>query len=130
MLLHDARIRSDAGWSVATAAATQRFSNMGVISVAVLLATGVVNTSNTVGIGDALTDTGYGQLLLAKIALFLVMMFIAIFNRHVLAPRLSEPGRMERLQRNSVVEIALGLLIIAIVGALGTMAPTLAMHSH
>lgn len=129
MLLHHAR-SGDAGWSAATAAATQRFSNMGVISVATLLATGAVNTFNTVGIGDALTDTAYGRLLLAKIALFLMMVCIAIFNRHILAPRLTEPGRMARLQRNSIVEIALGVLIIAIVGALGTMSPTLAMHSH
>src|SRR5262249_55813262 len=60
--------------SLATAAeTTRRFSRLGVLSVSVLLATGIVNTYFLVGTVPGLVGTDYGRLLLAKIALFAVM---------------------------------------------------------
>ena len=107
---------------------TRRFSLLGVSLVTTILITGLINTWNLVGSVEALLDTAYGRLLLAKIALFLAMVSIAAVNRFRLSPSLQVPGRLKQLERNSLVEAALGLLIVLIVGALGTMPP--ALHSH
>jgi len=68
----------------------------------------------------ALTVTEYGRLLMLKMALFAAMLLIAGVNRFWLTPRLAlksgiEPRALRRLARNSVIEIALGLAIFAIV---------------
>ena len=57
--------------------ATLRFSMLGVISVGVLLVTGVMNGWVLVGGMPALVGTDYGRLLLVKVALFLAMVAIA-----------------------------------------------------
>ena len=50
--------------------------------------TGSINTWYLAGSIPALTETDYGRLLLLKIALFLVMVAVAAFNRLHLTPRL------------------------------------------
>ena len=108
---------------------TLRFSTLGVIAVGTILATGVFNAWVLVGSVDALIATDYGRLLMVKIGLFAVMVWIATFNRLRLTPRLSSArtavDARRRLQRNCVIEAALGLLILVIVGALGTLPPGL-----
>jgi putative copper resistance protein D len=111
--------------------ATLRFSTLGIVSVATLLATGIVNAWILVGSFHALVGTGYGRLLMLKIAVFAVMLAFAAVNRFWLTPRLATPGgelRLEalrRLTRNSCVEIVLGFTIFAIVAALGTLHPAI-----
>ncbi len=112
--------------------ATLRFSMLGVASVLTLLVSGIVNTWVLSGTLPALLGTDYGRLLLIKIALFGAMVLFAAVNRLVLTPRLSQPlsgplhaDALRQLIRNSLIEIGLGLIIIAIVGALGTMPPGL-----
>ena len=68
--------------------ATMRFSTFGIFSVAALLITGSINTWYEAGSIPALTETDYGRLLLLKIALFLIMVAVAAFNRLHLTPRL------------------------------------------
>ncbi len=113
--------------------ATRRFSVMGMIAVAALLLTGIVNTWYLAGSLPALLGTDYGRWLLLKIALFGAMVATAAVNRHVLTPRLAfEPTdpdwprariAMLTLRRNSLVEAALGLGVIAIVAWLGSAVP-------
>jgi putative copper resistance protein D len=74
--------------------------------------------------------TGYGQLLMLKIAVFAIMLAFAAVNRFWLTPQLAispedgaERKALRQLTRNSVIEIVLGFTIFAIVGALGTMHP-------
>jgi putative copper resistance protein D len=112
--------------------ATLRFSNLGLLSVSALLATGMVNGAILVGSVHALLVTMYGQLLVLKIALFAAMLVIAAVNRFWLLPQLASVPASEReldaarkLTRNCVVEVALGLMIFAIVGALGTIHPAI-----
>ena len=106
-----------------------RFSGMGYVAVAVLLATGFVNGWYLVGTFDALVHTLYGQLLLVKLCLFAGMLGLAITNRFWLVPSLGEGGKADRhrtlvrLRRHVIAEEALGLLIIVIVSALGTIEP-------
>ena len=108
--------------------ATQSFSRMGVAIVVVVFATGIVNAWILVGSLPALIVTSYGRLLMLKIALFAVMLLFAATNRFWLTPRLTFEGEpqlkaLRRLARNSMIEIALALLIFAIVGLLGMLNP-------
>ncbi|MFH7337164.1 copper resistance CopC/CopD family protein [Streptomyces sp. KHY 26] len=63
------------------AAAVRRFSQLAFGSVLVLVATGVYQSWRQLGSWSAFTDTRYGQLLLAKIALVAVMVGIASVSR-------------------------------------------------
>ena len=112
--------------------ATQRFSTLGIASVGTLLVTGIINAWILVGSIHALIVTGYGQLLMLKLVVFAIMLTFAAINRFWLTPRLgfsseNEPQleALRQLTRNSVIEIALGLTIFAIVGVLGTLHPAI-----
>jgi putative copper resistance protein D len=65
-----------------------------------------------------------------KIALFIMMVCIAAVNRQRLTPRLSGEGdrvrAIRQLERNSLIEAGLGLLILGIVAVLGRIPP----HVH
>jgi putative copper resistance protein D len=103
--------------------ATRRFSALGLLSVGTLLATGLVNTWMMADSLASLLATDYGRLLLLKIALFVAMVAIAAVNRVRLTPRLPKTDAIHRLDRNTRVELALGLAIIAAVGVLGVLSP-------
>jgi copper resistance protein D len=111
---------------------TKRFSTLGVISVAVLATTGIVNTWILVGSFHALVTTAYGRLLMLKLVVLAIMLIFAAINRYWLTPRLIFSSVKElpvqalrQLTRNSAIEIALGFAIFAIVGMLGTMHPAI-----
>lgn len=114
-------------------AATLAFSSLGLCCVTALLVSGTVSAWFLVGSVPALVGTLYGQLLLAKIALFLIMVSVAATNRLRLSPRLAvtDHGRKaiesrnaaRRIARNALIEALLGLWVIAIVALLGTQVP-------
>lgn len=62
-------------------AAVRRFSRIAFTSVVVLAVTGLYQAWRQVGSWSALTDTSYGQLLLAKVALIAVLLGAAWFSR-------------------------------------------------
>jgi len=109
----------------AAARATRRFSIVGMASVAALILTGFVNAWFLVGSVPALVGTPYGQLLLAKLALVVLMVSLAAVNRLRLTPRLQAKDRdaRRRLRRNAIVETAAGLGVVVVVGALGVTIP-------
>lgn len=115
------------GWTNLARKATERFSMLGIASVAILSATGVVNAWVLIGSLHALIGTEYGRLLLLKLALFAVMLALAATNRFWLAPRLDFSGdsALRWLTRNSAIEFALGLAVVTIVGMLGTLHPAI-----
>lgn len=127
LLLGAARRRKD--WASFELDAVQRFSNLGIASVATLILSGFVNAWILVGSFRGLVVTGYGQLLMLKLAAFAAMLALAAFNRFALTPRLalaSDDARQDAhraLSRNTLIEIALGLSIFAMVGVLGTLHP-------
>jgi putative copper resistance protein D len=132
LLLALARHNPSLGWASIARDSAERFSVLGIVSVATLFATGIVNAWILVGSFNALFATQYGQLLILKIILFAIMLAFAAVNRLALTPRLAgspEGGAridaLRRLTRNSVVEIALGLTIFAMVGMLGTLHPAI-----
>jgi putative copper resistance protein D len=132
VLLAAVRRHHTATWVSLARDATMRFSMLGVVSVATLLATGIVNAWILVGSFHALLITEYGQILMLKVAVFAAMLVLAAVNRFRLTPRLAVSSgnapRLEvlrQLERNSTIEIALGLAIFAIVGLLGTLHPAI-----
>ena len=114
-------------------AAIERFSTLGIASVAILLLSGIINAAILVGSPRGLVVTEYGRVLLLKLGLFAVMLVFAGINRFRLTPRLASSDNEQRslalrqLTRNSRIEIALGLGILMLVGLLGTLHP--AIHS-
>jgi putative copper resistance protein D len=120
-----------AGFATA-GAAVRRFSMLGIVSVATLLVSGLVNTWVLAGSVPALLKTDYGRLLLFKIALFLIMLLLAAVNRLRLTPRLENSsntelatGPLRQIGRNTLMEAAVGLIVIAVVSVLGTLPPGL-----
>jgi putative copper export protein/mono/diheme cytochrome c family protein/peroxiredoxin len=107
------------------AQATRRFSTLGVVCVGALVLSGLANAWYLVGSVPALVGTGYGRLLLAKLAVFAAMVTLAAVNRLVLTPLLQrhDARALRFLRRNATAEIAAGLVVVAIVGALGTTIP-------
>jgi putative copper resistance protein D len=109
--------------------AVRRFSTLALISVATLILSGFVNAWILVGSFRGLVMTGYGQLLMLKLAVFAVMLVFAAHNRLVLTPRLASlsdqarQGALHALSRNTLIEIACGLSIFAVVGVLGMQHP-------
>lgn len=119
-------------WASLGRDAAVRFSTLGILSVGTLLATGIVNAWILVGSFHALAITEYGRLLMLKIAVFAIMLLLAAANRFWLTPQLAYSSEkatpceaLRQLTRNSVIEIALGFTIFAIVGILGTMHPAI-----
>ncbi|MGY3368804.1 putative copper resistance protein D [Bradyrhizobium sp. GM2.4] len=121
--------RCHRAWASLELDAVRRFSALGIVSVAVLILSGFVNAWILVGSFRGLVVTFYGQLLMLKLAAFAAMLAFAASNRFVLTPWLalaSDKTRQDALRaisRNTLIEIALGLLIFAMVGVLGTLHP-------
>lgn len=126
-VLHRARTDAGPAWLAAASAATRNFSSLGVVAVLTIMVTGVVNTTLQVGSVATLLDTDYGQLVVAKIALFAAIIAIASYNRLRLVPHVETIG-LAGLYRNAIVEVVLGGAIIALVGMLGNMAPSSHFH--
>lgn len=76
--------------------AVRRFSELGVVCVVALFATGLVNSWMLLGGVGALVTSAYGRLLALKIALFATMVGIAAVNRLRLTPRLPVEARCAR----------------------------------
>ena len=104
-------------------ACLRAFSGLGSGLVTVLVATGLVNwiyTADGATLADAL-HSAYGVLLLVKIGLFALMLGLAALNRFVLTPRLAQFPAALRL--SVTVELAVGLVILALVGIIGMIEP-------
>ena len=129
MLLGRARQAADAVWRWFAVGATRRFSWLGIVCVAALIATGIINSWNLLGGPRDLVTTDYGRLLLLKIALFVAMVGIATANRFHFTPLLPDAGALRALKRNSLTETGLGLGVLLFVGALGTLSPSGHAHS-
>jgi putative copper resistance protein D len=116
--LDDPARRSGAG------AALRRFSVLGHFAVGLVVATGVVNTLLIRGLAPLDVRDPYGALLAIKVALVVVMIAVAVHNRYGLVPRLRRrDGSLERLRRNSVIELVLGGAVLALVSVFGLLDP-------
>lgn len=130
------RARSDdpgGVWQTLALAALRRFSSVGIIAVALLMVTGLVSSWSLVGSVDALAGTLYGRLLVFKVAMFLLMVGLAVVNRLYLLPRAlahrAVAGSLKQqfmaLRRNVLMEQILGLLALAAVSVFATLPPAI-----
>ncbi len=121
---------ADSGWTDLAATSARLFSLPGMIAVAVLALSGVGNALWLLDSPRDLVDTTYGRILLAKLCVFALMLMLAAGNRIVFTPAAqssaSQAGRLQALRRlrNSVlVEVALGAIVLVLVGTLGVTPP-------
>ncbi len=104
----------------------ERFAKTGTSLVAILLATGIINTFFIVGWGGMLSfaNTIYGRVLLIKICLFAAMLAAAAANRFSLSARLAASSSFGALRISLGAELILGVGVLAFVSLLGTLDPT------
>lgn len=116
--------------------ALRGFSGIGSAVVAVILATGLVNSWFLVGPDRILSmaNSTYGLLLLLKLGLFVAMLGLAALNRFFLTPALemglahNDPASaIATLRRTVLVETTVGVAITILVGVLGTLAPVISL---
>ncbi len=111
-----------------------RFSKIGYLAVATLIATGLINAWLLVGRVDALLTTPYGRVLLVKLGLFVAMLGFAALNRLQVTPALSrltaadDPRpSLAKLRWHVLAEQGLGVAVLALVSVLGTLASPVSM---
>jgi copper transport protein len=105
----------------------RRFSQVAATCVAVLVATGIVQTVRLVGSPLAMFDADHGQYLALKVAILVAMLGIANVNRRRVDARLHEPSDLPNhlgaLRRAVVAEFAIGLVIIGVTAAMVVSPP-------
>jgi putative copper resistance protein D len=122
--------------AAATAVAVRclvRFSSIGLVAVATLVLTGLINAAFLVGDPEGAWTSDFGRVLLLKVALVVAMIAIAARNRLRWLPDL-DPARkgpktaaaLAAVFRNVVVEQGFALMVVAAAALLGTLAPPLA----
>ncbi len=116
--------------------ALDSFSLIGTAIVALIVASGLVNSYILVGPANVLSlpSTLYGQLLMAKLALFGAMLGLAAANRFRLTPAfyeaIGEHGTMKAialLRKSLIFEAGAGFLILGLVAWFGTLEPPMSM---
>ncbi len=113
--------------------ATHRFSTSSLIAVAFLSATGLTMSFFYLHHAHDLWTSGYGQMLTAKVSIFLGMVAIGAWNLLVLKRKLAREAQRENvgqpapavrsLLRNVFWEIVLGTTVLLIVAMLGITGP-------
>jgi copper transport protein len=121
------------------ATSLQRFSSIAVVSLALLLLTGTINSVIQLGHISDLVETGYGRALLIKLLLILPLLAVGGINAYIYRPRVvllaegagtprqrSEalPALEERLQRTITYELALAVGVLVVVAVLVQLTPT------
>ena len=116
-----------------------QFSLVGTICVLIIAATGLINSQLIVGVDNLGRSLGspYGQLLLAKLALFALMLALAAAHRWRLTPALAaavagadtesvdadpDPA-IAAMRKSLIIEAAAALAILALVAWFGTLEP-------
>ena len=112
------------------------FAFVGTTVVTLLVVTGLINSWFLIGLegaGSILTSL-YGQLLVAKLLLFLVMLGLAAINRYRMTPALEAAiargdhnAAVTGLRSSLAMETGSAVAILALVAWLGTLAPPAAM---
>jgi putative copper resistance protein D len=112
-----------------------RFSLAGSVFVAIIIGSGLINSAFLVGWNVArIVSTRYGQVLIAKLVLFSLMLALAAANRIRHTPALIEAltrggdpaAALLRLRRSVTVETITAVAVIALVSWLGMLEPVTA----
>lgn len=104
--------------------ALRRFSGLGHVAVAAVIASGLVNVALVLGQLPTDISSPYQALLLCKIALVAAMIGLAIANRYLLLPRIGIGGAaLRNLRLCTLTELVLGFCVVALVSLFGTLPP-------
>jgi copper transport protein len=104
------------------ALAIPSFTTIAIISIAVLILSGIYSAWLQVGNLIALRETSYGQVLLIKIALTIPMLALGAYNQRFLGPRMREAARSGvHFGRTIAAEAMLGIGVLFAVGLLTTL---------
>ncbi len=107
--------------------AVRSFSRVAAISVAVLVATGVVQSLRLVGSPANILDADHGRYLLVKLVIFAGMLGLANLNRRRVDARLDDADNLPRhlgTIRTAVLgEFAIGLVIVGVTAAMVVSPP-------
>ena len=109
-----------------------RFSTVAAVSVAVLAATGTLNSFLHVGAVNDLVDSGYGRALTIKIVLFGAILGLGAVNHFVIRERLRHALEGEEVdarpaavfRRTIAAELVVGFLLMGVTGTLVGLART------
>ncbi|MDR6669281.1 copper homeostasis membrane protein CopD [Rhizobium sp. 1399] len=101
-----------------------RFSTAGHVAVALVILSGVANSLLIIGGLPLDWSLPYQRLLSLKIALALLMMLIAVFNRYGLVPRMGRSHAAGKaLAAGTVGEMVIAIVVVALVAWFGTLEP-------
>jgi len=95
--------------------AARRFSGLATGSLAVLVATGTLQATREIGSVAALTGTGYGRLLLGKLAIVVGLLCLGAVSRHAVRRPTDTVGR---LRRTVPLEVGLIAVVLAVTSVL------------
>ncbi|HJS11518.1 copper homeostasis membrane protein CopD [Sphingopyxis sp.] len=139
LLISPRRIREIPDGLRIAARSLDRFSLIGTICVLVIAGTGLINSQMIVGAENLGRSLGspYGQLLVAKLVLFGLMLALAAANRWRLAPALAaavsgtenesidaDPDRaLAAMRKSLILEALAAFAILALVAWFGTLEP-------
>jgi putative copper export protein len=100
------------------------FAEWGMITVALLVMTGVINAAIVLLGNPGHDDLVYAAILALKIILALTMIALALGNHFRLLPRLAQAGIAARLRNRAGWELGLGLAVVGLAALLSLLAPT------
>ena len=130
-------IRPAAREAAGTARSLAGFASMGTVTVAVLVITGLINAAFLIGAEGLglVPGSTWGLLLIAKLALFAVMVGLAAHNRFNLTPALSRAVETQadtadvarRLRTSIGMEMLAGFALLGLVAAMGVQMPPASM---
>lgn len=130
-------IRPVAPQAAGTARSLAGFAAIGTVAVAVLFMTGLINAAFLIGVEGLgrVTGSAWGLLLMAKLALFAVMVGLAAHNRFTLTPTLSRAveaqadadDAVRRLRTSIGLEMLAGIVLLGLVAAMGVQMPPASM---
>ena len=117
------RARHDEHAAVAAAPIVARYSDVALVAIAAVVASGAFRSWVEVRTLDALDET-YGLVLLAKLAVFVPIVLAGYVNNRILKPKLTTgvtPWRA--LRRTVTAEVALATVVLALTALLVNLAP-------
>ena len=103
--------------------AARRFSRAALVAMLVLMASGVMNALAQVETVAALAGTTHGRLLLAKLAVLVPILALAVVNRTRILPALPGPNAMRRLAVFVGLEAGLALVLLVLAAAMTLTTP-------
>jgi copper transport protein len=107
--------------------AARRFSALALWAIVILAGAGVWRAFNEIGSWHQLFSTSYGQVVIAKAAILLVLIGLGAMNRYRNVPRSgNEP---KGLRRTGAGELVLATAVLVLTGILSSVAPARAIQA-